>query len=90
MVVDARSTYREVLGLDSSARLVLVGEVVELLAQHIGVLDEVDNGVKAVGDTDQVSSEVTAVRVIDLHPLEQVTGLGVALEQPAHPRTPSI
>lgn len=70
----------EVISLDTGASDVLVGQMVELLSQNIGVGQEVDDDVQAVGNSDQVRAPFTTGLVVDLDSLEQSLGLRVAVE----------
>jgi hypothetical protein len=77
------STYIEVRLLDTIASDVLGGQVLEVLGQHIGVIEQVDDGVQTVGNADQVGAESTTVGVINADSLEQSLRLWEASEQAA-------
>lgn len=59
-------------------------QVLELLGQHIGVIEQVDDGIQTVGNADQVGAEGAAGGVINADSLEQCLGLGVASENAAN------
>ena len=59
---------------DTRALDVLISQMVKVTLKDEGVVEEVDQEVHTVGDTNQVGAELATVRAVDLHPLKQLPG----------------
>lgn len=66
---------------DSLALDVLISQMFKVLFQDEGVVEQVDQEVSTVGDTDQVGFVLATFRFIDLDSLEESSCSWVVLEQ---------
>jgi hypothetical protein len=76
-------TYLEVSLLDSWAVEVLVSQVIQSSLQSLGVLQQVDDHVETVQDTQGVGTEIAARWVLNVDCLEESLGIRVELNHPA-------
>jgi hypothetical protein len=71
----------KVMSLDTLTSQMLLVQMVKLLGEGCRVVQKVDGNVQTVDDTDAMSLELGAVRVVSVDTAEQSLGLGVISEQ---------